>query len=115
MSKRRRQLTHGHGRKMSPALIRALDHPLRRETLRRLHGEATELSPAELSPNRAVISQISYHLRELAELKVVRQTRTEQVRGSTAHFYTSLVADNDLVARILAYTENDDQIKCAQR
>jgi DNA-binding transcriptional ArsR family regulator len=100
---------HVRGRAMTPALISALDHPVRREVLRLLHRHDTHLSPIQMNEKINVgISCLSYHARTLAEQKVTRLASTMQVRGATQHFYVSKVADNELVATILNCTEKDD-------
>ncbi len=108
MSKRR--LKHGSGREMSPALLLALGHPLRREILRLLHGQEAAQSPTEFKEViNAPLTIVSYHARVLSKLDVIRLVRTRPSRGSTQHFYVSTVADNKQVAAILASTEEDDK------
>jgi DNA-binding transcriptional ArsR family regulator len=95
---------------MSPALIQALDHPLRREVLRLLGEQGTESSPTELTKSiSASLTDLSYHVRALADLLVIGKSRTEEVRGYTKHFYVSKVVDNKLVSAILASTRDDDK------
>lgn len=69
-------------------LFVALAHPLRREVLRRLIKEDSELSPRELAASLEVpLSKLSYHVRVLAKCGAVKLVRTKQIRGSTQHFY----------------------------
>jgi DNA-binding transcriptional ArsR family regulator len=68
-------------------LLVALRHPLRRDILRQLaHGEA--LSPSEMAEVlRKPLSNVSYHVRVLADCAAVVLVRTKPVRGSMQHFY----------------------------
>lgn len=108
---RKRKLEkHKKGRVMSPALIHALDHPLRRQALRVMNEQEKAQSPVDLTRFIATpLSNLSYHTKVLRELGVIRQTRIEHVRGSTKHFYVSQVADNAQVVSILAETQKDDK------
>ena len=76
------------------ALLRILQHPLRRELLK-LYVEAGEVrSPKELtlSTNRH-ISNVGYHVRVLAKKGAIELITVEPRRGSIEHFYkaTSLI------------------------
>lgn len=95
---------------MTPALIHALNHPVRRHILRQLGEEGIERSPSEMAQAAALgLPGLSFHARVLCELQVTRCTRTRPVRGSLEHFYASNVSDNELVAAILVGTEGDDR------
>ena len=110
MYRQKATLKHAIGRDMSPALIHALDNPVRRQILRMFTKRKPEWSPVDLAKAfRINLSHLSYHARALSELGVTVETRTEQVRGSKQHFYTSNVADNKLVRKILAETKADDK------
>lgn len=88
------------------ALLKALGHPLRRALLRRyVESEAFDgLGPKELAlAEKAPLSNVSYHVRVLAEhgaLEIVSET---PVRGSVAHFYeaTDLVKETPWVLATL--------------
>jgi len=69
------------------ALLAALRHPLRRRILRRMaDGEA--VSPRELSIElRQPLSNVSYHVRVLAERGAVTLVGTTPTHGSVQHFY----------------------------
>jgi DNA-binding transcriptional ArsR family regulator len=73
-------------------LFAALAHPLRRQILRemlRVEGEAT---PRDLARDLTQpLSKLGYHVRVLARCGAVELVRTEQVRGSTMHFYCVIV------------------------
>jgi DNA-binding transcriptional ArsR family regulator len=99
----------------SDQLIKALDHPLRRELLRRLeNGE--ELSPTQLTEVVATRSlpNVSYHVRVLAEYGALTLSRCESVQGSTEHFYVSRVSGNRKVTAILKETKDKDRASLGQ-
>lgn len=72
-------------------LLVALRHPLRRRILQEMaNGEA--ISPRELSDAlQETLSNVSYHVRVLAERAVITLVRTTPTRGSVQHFYRSAV------------------------
>ena|ERR1700710_2433733 len=74
-------------------LFNALGHPMRRQILREmLDNTSEEISPRELSARLSQqLSALSYHVRVLAECRAVELVRTEQIRGSTQHFYRAVV------------------------
>lgn len=72
-------------------LLVALRHPLRRRLLREMAGEDA-ISPRELA--LAVgepLSNVSYHVRVLADCAAVTLVRTKAVRGSMQHFYRAAI------------------------
>ncbi len=72
-------------------LLVALRHPLRRDILRAMAGEE-EISPRQVSYSLdRPLSNISYHVRVLAECGAIHLVRTEPVRGSMQHFYRAEV------------------------
>jgi DNA-binding transcriptional ArsR family regulator len=72
-------------------LLAALRHPLRRRILRRMVGEEA-ISPRELSEELdAPLSNVSYHMRVLADCAVISLVRTKPVRGSMQHFYRTAI------------------------
>jgi DNA-binding transcriptional ArsR family regulator len=76
-------------------LFNALGHPMRRRILREMLETGDELSPRELAGKLSEqLSALSYHVRVLAECKAVELVRTEQIRGSTQHFYRAKVKAN---------------------
>jgi DNA-binding transcriptional ArsR family regulator len=100
---------HDREREMTPALIYALNHPVRRQILRLLSEPGGEASPSEMCQSVSVgLSAFSFHALVLSELGVTRGTRTQQVRGALEHFYVSNVSGNELVEAILLETEVDD-------
>jgi len=70
------------------ALIEALLHPLRRKLLKRAI-ERGEIAPAEAAREMDQhLSNVSYHVTQLAESGIVILKDTAQVRGAVVHFYT---------------------------
>jgi DNA-binding transcriptional ArsR family regulator len=67
--------------------LRAMSHPVRRAMLRH-YIETGPIAPVEVANAIGVdLSKASYHSRILLELGCLELVRTEQVRGSTKHFY----------------------------
>jgi DNA-binding transcriptional ArsR family regulator len=92
------------------ALLKALQHPLRRSLLRRYAelDAADGLCPKELAKAmNAPLSRVSYHVRELARLGALRIVREVPAGGSIAHFYaaTSLVRETPWVLAALGLKE----------
>jgi DNA-binding transcriptional ArsR family regulator len=89
------------------ALHSAFTHPLRR-TLLRLCLEAKEpLSPKGLSRMGDYrLSNVSYHVRVLAECGALEIVSERPVRGSTEHFYevTPLVKETSWIRSALGLT-----------
>lgn len=72
-------------------LLAALRHPLRREILRLMESEDT-ISPRQLSTLlEQPLSNVSYHVRVLADCEAVALVNTIPVRGSMQHFYRNAV------------------------
>jgi DNA-binding transcriptional ArsR family regulator len=72
-------------------LLIALRHPLRRRILR-LMADGKKRSPRELAAVlRTPLSNVSYHVRVLAERSVVTLMETQPSHGSVQHFYRSAV------------------------
>lgn len=68
-------------------LLTALRHPLRREILRTMANEKA-ISPREVaSAIQQPLSNVSYHVRVLADCAAVSLVGTKAVRGSMQHFY----------------------------
>lgn len=68
-------------------LLVALRHPLRREILRAMAGEKS-ISPREVAHTLdQPLSNVSYHVRVLADCAAVSLVGTKAVRGSMQHFY----------------------------
>jgi len=72
-------------------LLAALRHPLRREILRLMESEDA-ISPRELSALlEQPLSNVSYHVRVLADCEAAVLVTTLPVRGSVQHFYRTSV------------------------
>jgi DNA-binding transcriptional ArsR family regulator len=84
-------------------LFSALGHPMRRQILRRMLADGDETSPRELAKQlHQPLSALSYHVRVLAECGAVELVRTNQIRGSTQHFYRAIVKSNWALAALEA-------------
>jgi DNA-binding transcriptional ArsR family regulator len=78
------------GAEITKALLRAASSPIRVQAYSIVaEGMA---SPKEIAEQLGIsdISNVSYHLRELAKLGLIAVARTEKRRGATEHFYRSL-------------------------
>lgn len=72
-------------------LLVALGHPLRRRILRLMAGEDA-ISPRAMSEAlEAPLSNVSYHVRVLADCAAVTLVSTQPVRGSMQHFYSTAI------------------------
>jgi DNA-binding transcriptional ArsR family regulator len=74
-------------------LLIALRHPLRRQILRSMTGTAP-ISPRQISDKlREPLSNVSYHVRVLADCGAVTLVDTAPVRGSMQHFYETAIEE----------------------
>lgn len=74
-------------------LLIALRHPLRRQILRAMAAQ-DQISPRQISDElREPLSNVSYHVRVLADCKAVALVDTEPVRGSMQHFYSTTIEE----------------------
>lgn len=74
-------------------LLVALRHPLRRRILRAMLDQEA-ISPRQLSANlEQPLSNVSYHVRVLADCAAITLVRTQPVRGSMQHFYTASIEE----------------------
>ena len=72
-------------------LLVALRHPLRRDILRRMADEEA-ISPREIAAALdQPLSNVSYHVRVLAECTAITLVKTKPVRGSMQHFYCTAI------------------------
>jgi DNA-binding transcriptional ArsR family regulator len=94
--KRRRNKNH--------ALIVGLQHPLRREILRRM-SDGEKASPSELAEEMGEpLSSVAYHVRVLVRSGALKADGERQVRGARQHFYRRSV-EEDWVEAILEEDE----------
>lgn len=69
-----------------PSLVRALAHPLRAQILGVL--QERRASPRELAEEfEAPLGNVSYHVRRLADLKLIRLVKKTPRRGAIEHHY----------------------------
>jgi DNA-binding transcriptional ArsR family regulator len=72
-------------------LLMALRHPLRRDILRTMRAEEV-ISPREIAATlHQPLSNVSYHVRVLADCAAVALVDTKPVRGSMQHFYRASI------------------------
>lgn len=112
-------LSHVADQEVTPALIHALNHPVRRHILRLLaNGEkAASLScvdmaqaPARLFDGpKAFLLTIYFHAKDLCRQGVIRIAGTRGVRGAKETFYSSNVLGNEVVGLVLLGTESYDR------
>ena len=70
-------------------IMKALSHPLRVRMLTLLNQKVS--SPSELAEELdEPLGNVSYHMRFLADLKMVKLVRTEPRRGAVEHYYQAL-------------------------
>jgi DNA-binding transcriptional ArsR family regulator len=95
---------------MTPAYISALNAPVRREVLRVMHRDPSQLTATQISRKmRTVSSQlVSHHLDVLLKKELVRFVDSKPLRGGLEKFFVSEVREHAQVRRILADTEGDD-------
>src|SRR4029450_13035944 len=79
-------------------IMKALSHPLRVRMLTLLNQKVA--SPSELADELdGPVWNVSYHMRFLADLKMVKLVRTEPRRGAVEHYYEALepplISDDD--------------------
>ncbi|MDQ4049069.1 MAG: helix-turn-helix domain-containing protein, partial [Actinomycetota bacterium] len=81
----------GEGDAGYPALIRALGHPLRAQILGVL--QERRASPRQLADEFAApLGNVSYHVRVLADLKLIRLVKETPRRGAIEHYYEAAAA-----------------------
>lgn len=88
-------------------LLLALRHPLRRQILRRMAGEKA-ISPREIASGLGKpLSNVSYHVRVLADCAAISLVSTKPVRGSMQHFYRPTV-EAPWALQVLAKAEGEE-------
>ncbi len=89
-------------------LLLALQHTLRRRILRQMLGRES-ISPREVADTLDLpLSNVSYHIRVLAECGAVSLVDTKHVRGSVQHFYCTTL-DAPWARQVLGLTEQEDE------
>lgn len=80
------------GGEVEAELLVALRHDLRRKILRAMFEEGGAISPRQLSEVlKEPLSNVSYHVRVLADCAAVALVDQKPVRGSMQHFYSPTV------------------------
>jgi DNA-binding transcriptional ArsR family regulator len=88
-------------------LLIALRHPLRRQILKSM-VEHDPISPRQIADElKEPLSNVSYHVRVLADCGVAALVDTTPVRGSMQHFYSPTIEEPWALA-VLGITEEDD-------
>ena len=88
-------------------LLIALRHPLRRQILRAM-AVKDPISPRQISDElREPLSNVSYHVRVLADCNAVALVDTEPVRGSMQHFYSTTI-DEPWALAVLGLSEDGE-------
>jgi DNA-binding transcriptional ArsR family regulator len=88
-------------------LLIALRHPLRRQILRAM-AVHDPISPRQISDElRQPLSNVSYHVRVLADCGAVTLVDTAPVRGSMQHFYSTAIEEPWALAA-LGLSEKDE-------
>jgi hypothetical protein len=78
---------HDEDPKVHEQLV-ALRHELRRRIMQVFDSSDEAISPREVSGAlHQPLSNVSYHVRVLADCKAIKLVRTRPVRGSMQHFY----------------------------
>lgn len=96
----------GRNRSDGNKLLAALRHPLRRQILREMTPREP-ISPRELATIFDLpLSNVSYHVRVLADCGAVKLVKTTPVRGSMQHFYRATV-EADWARQVLELDEGD--------
>ena len=79
---------------------KAMSHPVRVRILRALAVDG-HLSPSGVADVvSATLATCAYHMRELAELGLVRLSKTRPARGAVEHFYV-LTRDGEAVVQAM--------------
>jgi DNA-binding transcriptional ArsR family regulator len=87
-------------------LLIALRHPLRRQILKAI-VENDPISPRQIADElKEPLSNVSYHVRVLADCGVAALVDTTPVRGSMQHFYSPTIEEPWALA-VLGITEED--------
>jgi DNA-binding transcriptional ArsR family regulator len=88
-------------------LLVALRHPVRRDILRVMAGEKA-ISPRQIASTLdQPLSNVSYHVRVLADCAAVSLVSTKPVRGSMQHFYRASV-EAPWARQVLGLEPTDD-------
>jgi DNA-binding transcriptional ArsR family regulator len=99
-------------------LLKAVNHPLRRQILRLLHSSSDSVSPTRLERQLALggrtarkLSGVSYHVTVLSDYNAIECVGERQARGAMEHFYASRVEDVAWLRGVLSRTQESDERK----
>jgi DNA-binding transcriptional ArsR family regulator len=97
----------GDGKTEDNELLIALRHPLRRQILRAM-VDTDPISPRQVADAlKEPLSNVSYHVRVLADCGAVTLVDTTPVRGSMQHFYSPTI-DEPWALAVLGLSENGE-------
>jgi len=90
--------------------IMALNHPLRRQVLRVVKEEGTASATELCQRFELPLSNVSYHVKVMVDLGVLKLVRTRKVRGARERFYR-VVSDGqaEWVRVVLEDTRSSDR------
>lgn len=96
-------------------ILKAVNHPLRREVLRFLQEGDEPISPSKAERGLGLVGKdrkanaVAYHASVLAKLGVIECVKEVQVRGAIEHFYVSRVGDIPWLREVLERTRESDE------
>lgn len=99
------------GRPDAEALLKALDHRMRRKVLRAIDDQGRRTSPNRVANALELsLSSVSYHFRVLAGFGMLELVERRQNRGAFEHFYrpTDVVLTTPWIALVLKATGDVD-------
>ncbi len=89
--------------------ITALNHPLRRRILRTFRQEEVASATALCQRFEMPLSNVSYHVKVLVELNVLKLVHTRKVRGAKERFYRAILdGQEEWVRVVLEETRRSD-------
>ena len=92
-------------------LLAALNNPLRRQVLRRMHMYKKPMSPRHLAAEFELpVSNMAYHVRVLANCGAITLVGEEPVRGAVKHFY-NLSLKPSWARKIIAVEPDPDVVE----
>lgn len=91
-------------------LTRAMRHPARRRTLRRLHAENRPCSSLELTQDSGLSAPcMAYHLRVLQACGITKSVERQAVPDPAAARHQSVVSNDRWVGAFLVATHAEDE------
>jgi DNA-binding transcriptional ArsR family regulator len=74
----------------SPALLKAVCHPIRIQALTILTERVASPKEIALALGQEVVGNVSYHVRELEKAKLVEEVDSKPRRGATEHYFRAV-------------------------